>query len=94
MTDNVDATTTIYGTSNVNPNVAGNYTVTYNHTDVAGNHAAQVTRSVNVVDGSVPPVDTFSDDDGSVFEPDIEWLAAQGITKGCNPPSQRHVLPE
>jgi len=26
----------------------------------------------------------FSDDDDSVFEPDIEWLAATGITSGCN----------
>ncbi len=25
----------------------------------------------------------FSDDDGSVFETDIAWLAATGITKGC-----------
>jgi hypothetical protein len=28
----------------------------------------------------------FRDDDGSVFEADVEWLAAAGITKGCNPP--------
>jgi hypothetical protein len=28
---------------------------------------------------------TFSDDDGSVFESDIEWMAAEGITSGCNP---------
>ena len=26
----------------------------------------------------------FVDDDGSVFEADIEWLATQGITNGCN----------
>ncbi len=25
----------------------------------------------------------FDDDDGSIFEADIEWLAAQGITEGC-----------
>lgn len=29
---------------------------------------------------------SFADDDGNVFESDIEWLANQGITKGCNPP--------
>ncbi|MGA9595916.1 MAG: S-layer homology domain-containing protein [Acidimicrobiia bacterium] len=29
---------------------------------------------------------TFADDDGSVFLNDIEWLAGEGITKGCNPP--------
>jgi Leucine-rich repeat (LRR) protein len=26
---------------------------------------------------------TFTDDDGSIFEADIEWLASTGITKGC-----------
>lgn len=29
---------------------------------------------------------TFTDDDSSIFESDIEWLAATGVTKGCNPP--------
>ena len=29
---------------------------------------------------------SFRDDEDSVFEADIEWLAAAGITKGCNPP--------
>ena len=28
----------------------------------------------------------FTDDDGSVFEADIEWMAANGVTVGCNPP--------
>ncbi len=32
---------------------------------------------------SQPEVDTFIDDDGSVFEADIEALAAAGITSGC-----------
>ncbi|MDJ0663576.1 MAG: VanW family protein [Acidimicrobiia bacterium] len=32
---------------------------------------------------SPPDVDTFTDDDYSVFEADIEALAAAGITKGC-----------
>ena len=27
----------------------------------------------------------FIDDDSSIFERDIEWLAAEGITLGCNP---------
>ena len=40
----------------------------------------------------VPP-DTFSDDDGSVFEADIEWLAAAGITRGCNPPANDRFCP-
>lgn len=28
---------------------------------------------------------TFWDDDGSIFEADIEWIAAAGITYGCGP---------
>jgi hypothetical protein len=28
---------------------------------------------------------TFADDENSIFESDIEWLAAQGITQGCGP---------
>jgi hypothetical protein len=30
--------------------------------------------------------DRFDDDDGSVFEDDIDRLATAGITFGCNPP--------
>ncbi len=35
----------------------------------------------------------FSDDDGSVFEGAIEWLADQGITQGCNPPQNTRFCP-
>jgi hypothetical protein len=28
---------------------------------------------------------TFADDDDNPFEPDIEWLAAAGVTQGCGP---------
>ncbi len=37
---------------------------------------------------------TFVDDDTSIFEADIEWLAAAGVTKGCNPPSNDEFCPE
>ena len=37
---------------------------------------------------------TFIDDDDSVFEADIEWFAAQGITQGCNPPLNNKYCPE
>ncbi len=33
----------------------------------------------------LPPGGTFSDDNGSVHEPQIEAIAAAGITKGCDP---------
>ncbi len=36
---------------------------------------------------------TFADDDLSAFQADIEWLAASGITKGCNPPFNDHFCP-
>lgn len=46
-------------------------------------------------DALVPDdADTFVDDDGSVFEVDIEWLAATGVTKGCNPPVNDQFCPD
>lgn len=36
---------------------------------------------------------TFTDDDTSVFEADIEWLAGAGITGGCNPPANDNYCP-
>jgi sugar lactone lactonase YvrE len=38
--------------------------------------------------------DPFGDDDDSVFEADIEKLAAAGITKGCNPPDNDRFCPD
>jgi hypothetical protein len=84
VTDNVDATTTVTGVGAVDTSSVGDYTVTYSHADAAGNPALAVNRTVRVVGTTPPP--SFSDDDDSVFEADIEWLAQQGITKGCNPP--------
>lgn len=44
--------------------------------------------------GLVGPFDgRFCDDDNSIFEPDIEKLAAAGITKGCDPPSNLRFCP-
>jgi uncharacterized repeat protein (TIGR01451 family) len=40
----------------VNPNVVGQYTITYNATDPSGHAAAPVTRTVNVVDTTAPVV--------------------------------------
>jgi len=36
----------------------------------------------------------FLDDDGSVFETDIEKLAAAGVTLGCNPPANDRFCPD
>jgi hypothetical protein len=39
-------------------------------------------------------VNRFIDDDGSVFENDIEWMAARSITQGCNPPTNDRFCPD
>ncbi len=48
-----------------------------------GQMAAFLVRGLGLTDSLDNP---FGDDDGSIFEPSIEKLAAAGITKGCNPP--------
>ena len=41
----------------------------------------------------LPPGGTFTDDNGSVHEANIEAIAAAGITRGCNPPLNDHYCP-
>ena len=36
----------------------------------------------------------FIDDDNSIFEASIEWMAAKGITRGCNPPENDRFCPD
>jgi hypothetical protein len=36
----------------------------------------------------------FSDDNGHLFEADIDAIATEGITKGCNPPANSHFCPD
>jgi len=64
VTDNVDAPRTITGTGTVNTAVAGTYTITYSTSDVAGNAATPVTRTVIVSEpvDSTPPVITLIGD--------------------------------
>ena len=56
-----------------------------------GEMAAFLGRGLNL--GVPPSGDTFIDDNGSLFESEIERLAAVGITKGCNPPSNTRFCP-
>ena len=35
----------------------------------------------------------FTDDDESIFEDNIEWLAGAGVTLGCNPPANDRFCP-
>jgi len=55
-----------------------------------GQMAAFLTRALHLTD---PGTTDFVDDDASVFEADIEKLAAAGITAGCNPPANDRYCP-
>ncbi len=56
-----------------------------------GQMAAFLVRSLNLTDpGSIE----FIDDDRSLFEGDIERLAAAGVTTGCNPPVNDRFCPD
>lgn len=55
-----------------------------------GEMAAFLSRALNLrVDGG----NLFTDDDGSVFEADINKVAAAGITFGCSPPPNARFCP-
>ena len=56
-----------------------------------GQMAAFLVRALGLIDRLDDP---FVDDDDSVFEADIERLAAAGITRGCNPPSNTRFCPD
>jgi hypothetical protein len=55
-----------------------------------GQMAALLIRAANPADTTR---DYFHDDDGSIFENDINRLAAAGITKGCDPPANEDFCP-
>ena len=56
-----------------------------------GQMAAFLVRALAYTDGGAG--DLFTDDDGSVFESQIDRLAVAGVTKGCNPPANDHFCP-
>lgn len=58
-----------------------------------GQMAAFLHRALGGILEVGDPVD-FVDDDDSIFEADIEWLGATGVTKGCNPPKNDHYCPD
>jgi len=60
VTDNVDATRTIYGTGTVTTSIAGDYTVTYSASDAAGNPALPATRTVRVAARAVNTFESWS----------------------------------
>lgn len=61
-----------------------------NRSITRGEMAAFLTRAYRYVatDG-----DRFADDDDSIFEREIDALAAAGVTRGCNPPANDRFCP-
>ena len=57
-----------------------------------GQMAAFLTRALGYEPD--PGSDRFTDDDDSVFEADIEAIAAAGVTLGCNPPINDMYCPD
>ena len=56
-----------------------------------GQMAAFLTRAMDLEPASD---DRFADDEESIFEEDINTLAAAGITRGCNPPDNDEFCPD
>ena len=57
-----------------------------------GQMAAFLVRALGYTD--VGDGDLFTDDDGSIFESDIDKLGTAGVTKGCNPPTNDRFCPD
>jgi hypothetical protein len=57
-----------------------------------GEMAAFLVRTLGLTDDGGK--DWFTDDDGSVFEADINKLAQARITRGCNPPANDQYCPQ
>ena len=56
-----------------------------------GQMAAFLVRALGYTDSG--DGDLFTDDDGSIFEADIDKLATAGVTAGCNPPTNDRYCP-
>jgi len=86
---NIEAIADVGITRGCNPPVNDRYCPSGNVT--RGQMAAFLKRALDLA-----PVSTnyFTDDDGLVFEADINAVAAAGITKGCNPPDNDLFCPD
>ncbi|GAA5494046.1 hypothetical protein Rhal01_00202 [Rubritalea halochordaticola] len=80
VTDACDSTVSVVtGGATVNPNVAGNYVITYNATDASSNVATQVTRTVTVRD-TTPPTITRNGVATLTLEAGVDSYSEQGAT--------------
>ena len=59
-----------------------------------GMSIVMVVLGATVALAQLGPGGSFGDDDGSVHEADIEAIAAEGITRGCNPPQNDRFCPD
>ena len=62
VTDNIDATRTIYGDNSVNTSILGTNIVNYNTSDSAGNMADMRVRAVIIVDDIAPVITLLGDE--------------------------------
>ena len=76
-------------TKGCNPPMNDEFCPTANVT--RGQMAAFLVRFLGLTDNGGG--DLFTDDDGNIFENNIDILATAGITKGCNPPTNDHFCP-
>ena len=76
-------------TRGCNPPANNNYCP--NSTLTRGQAAALLRRALDLSTENLP--DAFIDDNDSVFENDINALAAAGVTRGCNPPENDFFCP-
>jgi hypothetical protein len=60
------------------------------HSVTRGQLAAFIRRAFSLAPSAV---DAFLDDDGSVFEADIQALAGAGVLRGCDPPANVSACP-
>jgi len=56
--------------------------------------ATSLVLTATVALAALPPGGTFTDDDGNTHEGNIEAIAAEGITRGCNPPTNDRYCPD
>jgi hypothetical protein len=101
-TTTISATTTTTGATTT---TSGGTTTTQATTTTTTQPGATTTTTIpgatttTTQPGNPPPPppdpdNPFSDDDGSIFENSIEWLAEEGITQGCNPPANTMFCPD
>jgi len=86
---NIEAIAAVQITRGCNPPLNDRYCPTRPVT--RGEMAAFLARALKL---TVRADDPFVDDDGSIFESEIEKLAAAGITTGCNPPDNDRYCPD